>query len=169
MAETPARTSAEGSEPSAITPNEFEGSDAERINRAIEAAAAAGGRVVIPRVNFRGAEQREVWLLDSAILLRSNVTLVLDNCRLKLSDRCRDNFMRSANCGIGITEIQPLLRHQPRRARDPHRRLTERLDHQRRRPPWRRTRASDAGVRRKEYSQHHHHQRAQGAVIHCRL
>jgi hypothetical protein len=107
-AETPVRTRVEGSESSAITPNEFEGSDAERINRAIETAAAAGGRVVIPRVNVRGAERREVWLLDSAILLRSNVTLVLDDCRLKLSDRCRDNFMRSANCGRGITDIQPL-------------------------------------------------------------
>jgi len=107
-AEAPTDPRAESHKPSTITPNEFEGSDTERINRAIEAAGAAGGEVVIPRVNIRGAEQREVWLLDSAILLRSNVTLVLDNCRLKLSDRCRDNFMRSANCGRGITEIQPL-------------------------------------------------------------
>ncbi|QIF03496.1 hypothetical protein [Roseimicrobium sp. ORNL1] len=107
-AEAPAGTNREASELVVITPNTFEGSDTERINRAIEAAAASGGRVVIPRVNVRGTEQREVWLLDSAILLRSNVTLVLDNCHLKLSDRCRDNFMRSANCGQGITEIQPL-------------------------------------------------------------
>ena len=92
----------------AITPNEFEGTDVERINRAIEAAAAAGCRVVIPRLNRGGGQRREVWLLDSAILLRSHTTLELDNCRLKLSDRCRDNFMRSANCGMGITNIQPL-------------------------------------------------------------
>jgi hypothetical protein len=91
-----------------ITPNEFQGSDVERINRAVEAAALAGGRVVIPRVNLRGDERREVWLLDSAILLRSGTTLELDNCRLKLSDRCRDNFMRSANCGMGIRDIQPM-------------------------------------------------------------
>ena len=80
----------------------------ERINRAIEAAAVSGGRVVIPRLNRSGATPREVWLLDSAILLRSNLTLELDNCRIKLSDRCRDNLMRSANCGHGITEISPL-------------------------------------------------------------
>jgi polygalacturonase len=98
----------QGAEDRAVTPNEFEGSDSERINRAIEKAVGAGGRVVIPRTNVRGAEKRDVWLLDSAILLRSNVTLVLDDCRLKLSDRCRDNFMRSANCGPGITDIQPL-------------------------------------------------------------
>ncbi|MBL9178317.1 MAG: cellulase family glycosylhydrolase [Verrucomicrobiaceae bacterium] len=99
---------AKNRKPVAVTPNEFEGSDTERINRAIEAAAASGGRVVIPRVNVRGAERSEVWLLDSAILLRGNVTVVLDDCRIKLSDRCRDNFMRSANCGAGITGIQPL-------------------------------------------------------------
>lgn len=91
-----------------VTPNEFEGSDVERINRAIAAAAETGCRVVIPRVNLRDRQQRDVWLLDSAILLPGDTTLELDNCHLKLSDRCRDNFMRSANCGLGITEIQPL-------------------------------------------------------------
>ncbi len=91
-----------------FSPNEFQGSDVERINRAIEAASAVGGRVVIPRLNKNGAQEKEIWLLDSAILLRSGTTLELDNCHLKLSDRCRDNFMRSANCGIGITNIQPM-------------------------------------------------------------
>jgi polygalacturonase len=91
-----------------ITPNEFSGPDAERINRAIEEAAAHGGRVVIPRVNNNGEMPREIWLLDSAILLRNNTTLELDNCRIKLSDRCRDNLMRSANCGLGISDIHPL-------------------------------------------------------------
>jgi hypothetical protein len=95
-------------EPRVFTPNEFQGSDVERINRAIEAASAAGGRVVIPKINQVGDQKKDVWLLDSAILLRSHTTLELDNCRLKLSDRCRDNFMRSANCGLGITNIQPM-------------------------------------------------------------
>ena len=89
--------------PLVITPNEFEGSDVERINRAIEAAATAGGRVVIPRKNIRGAARSEIWLLDSAILLRSNTTLELDNCRIKLSDRCRDNLMRNVKRD-GITQ-----------------------------------------------------------------
>lgn len=91
-----------------ITPNEFEGTDVERINRAIDAAAEAGCRVVIPRVNVRGSQRGDVWLIDSAILLRSNTTLELDNCRIKLSDRCRDNMIRSANCGMGITDIKPI-------------------------------------------------------------
>jgi polygalacturonase len=89
-----------------VTPNEFDGSDVERINKAI--AAASGRRVVIPRENVRGGSRRDVWLLDSAILLKSDTTLELDNCRIKLSDRCRDNFMRSANCGMGITDIKPM-------------------------------------------------------------
>lgn len=91
-----------------ITPNEFEGTDVERINRAIEAAAPRGARVVIPRINGKGSGRKQVWELDSAILLRSDTTLELENCRLKLSDRCRDNFMRSANCGMGITNIKPM-------------------------------------------------------------
>ena len=94
--------------PRVITPNEFEGTDVERINLAIAAAAEAGCRVVIPRDNLRGQQRRDVWLIDSAILLRSHTTLELDNCRIKLSDRCRDNFLRSANCGLGVTDIQPL-------------------------------------------------------------
>ncbi|MBN2312093.1 MAG: hypothetical protein JXR94_24155 [Candidatus Hydrogenedentes bacterium] len=91
-----------------ITPNEFEGSDAERINQAIVAAAATGQRVVIPRMNRRGGETRDLWLLDSAILVQSGTTLELENCHIKLSDRCRDNFIRSANCGLGIAEIAPM-------------------------------------------------------------
>ncbi len=33
---------------------------------------------------------------------------MLDRCRLKLSDQSRDNFIRSTNCGIGISQIEPL-------------------------------------------------------------
>lgn len=91
-----------------VTPNEFDGTDVERINQAIEAAVAAGCRVVIPRTNLIDGQRRTTWLIDSAILLRSDTTLELDNCHIKLSDRCRDNFMRSANCGLGITDIQPM-------------------------------------------------------------
>jgi hypothetical protein len=102
QADAPARPSL------VVTPNEFKGTDVERINQAIDAAAKLGCRVVIPRVNVQGEERRDVWLLDSAILLQSNTTLELDNCRIRLSDRCRDNMIRSANCGLGITDIRPM-------------------------------------------------------------
>jgi len=103
----PARTDRHR-ESAPITPNNFAGSDVERINRAIAAALATGRRAVIPRLNRRKDGDRQVWLLDSAILLRSGLLLELENCHLKLSDSCRDNFMRSANCGLGVTDIQPM-------------------------------------------------------------
>jgi len=91
-----------------ISPNDFEGSDSERINRAIAAGAATGKQVVIPQHNRAKDGTRTLWLLDTAILVQSGTSLVLVNCHIKLSDRCRDNFIRSANCGLGITDIQPL-------------------------------------------------------------
>jgi hypothetical protein len=94
--------------PLVVTPNEFKGTDVERINRAIEAAASAGCRVVIPHNNVTGGKRKDVWMLDSAILLRSHTTLELDNCRLKLSDCCRDNFMRSSNWEPGAAAAKPL-------------------------------------------------------------
>jgi len=91
-----------------VTPNDFSGSDVERINQALAAAAGTGLRVVVPRCNRAADGDRDVWLLDSAILIPGDSTLELDNCHLKLSDRCRDNMIRSANCGLGIADIQPL-------------------------------------------------------------
>ncbi len=83
-----------------ITPNHFEGSDIERIQSAIHAAKGKSNKVVIPGWNNNGSN---IWSVDSAILLPSNMTVVLDNCTIKLSDRCRDNMFRSDNVGIGIT------------------------------------------------------------------
>ncbi|QDS94532.1 hypothetical protein FF011L_33110 [Roseimaritima multifibrata] len=91
-----------------ITPNDFEGTDAERINQAIVAAAKTGEPVVVPRINHSAEGDRAVWLLDSAILVRENTYLELRNCHIKLSDRSRDNMIRSANCGMGITDIKPI-------------------------------------------------------------
>ena len=74
----------------------FDGSDNEKIERAI-AAHTVGDIVVI-----EGKDNNEPWILDRAILIPANTTVVLRNCKLKLSDRCRDNFIRSANCGFGF-------------------------------------------------------------------
>ncbi len=91
---------------SSVSPNSFEGTDSERINAAVRVASEKGLSVVVPCRNE--ARQDDLWLLDSAILVRDNTTLILDNCHLKLSDRCRDNMIRSANCGLGITDIRPI-------------------------------------------------------------
>ncbi|MEA3400172.1 MAG: hypothetical protein U9R79_02900 [Armatimonadota bacterium] len=93
---------------SSVTPNDFAGSDVDRINQAMQAAAGTGRRVIIPRRNLAPDGARDLWLLDSAILVPGDTVLELDNCHIKLSDRCRDNMIRSANCGRGITEIEPI-------------------------------------------------------------
>lgn len=91
-----------------LNPNQYEGSDVQRIQQAVDAAAAGNGRVIIPRVNSgKDAPDSRVWLLDEAIRLPSDITVELDGCRIKLSDSCRDNFFRSANCGVDISPIEP--------------------------------------------------------------
>ena len=88
-------------------PNQFKGTDSERIEQALAAAKAEGfGKVVITK--REDSDGRVYWLIDRAILLESDTTLVIDDCTRKLSDNCRDNFIRSANCGIGITDDKRL-------------------------------------------------------------
>ncbi len=84
-----------------ITPNQFKGSDTERIQAAVNKASGITGKVVISANNSNGSY---IWLLDSAILLPSNIKIILENCTIQLSDRCRDNMFRSDNVGMGITE-----------------------------------------------------------------
>jgi hypothetical protein len=84
-----------------ITPNQFKGTDVQRIQSAIDAAKGTTNTIVIPSVNSNGTS---LWLLDSAILLPSNMTVILENCTVQLSDNCRDNMFRSDNVGIGITD-----------------------------------------------------------------
>ena len=92
-------------EPTANNPNAYQGTDSERIAQAVKAAPKNGGVVRIPARQPDAVSPRTFWLLDSAILLPGNTTLLLENCTLKLSDRCRDNFIRSANAGPGIEKV----------------------------------------------------------------
>ncbi|MBR4900466.1 MAG: hypothetical protein IKZ46_05955 [Victivallales bacterium] len=83
------------------TVNDFAGkTDNDRIDEAIR--NRNGDIVVIPPRVSDIEPERNWWLLDRAILLPENTTILLQNCRIKLSDKCRDNFFRSANCGLGI-------------------------------------------------------------------
>ena len=86
-------------------PNDFSGSDSRRIAAAV-AAAAAGDRTVV--ISKRRGPDRDHWLIDEAILLPDGIQVTIDDCRIKLSDRARDNFFRTANCGMGISDIQTL-------------------------------------------------------------
>lgn len=85
-----------------INPNDFTGTDTERIRAAIHAAKNTTHKIVIPQVNSNGTNQ---WIIDSAILLPGDMTVILDNCILQLSDSSRDNMFRSDNVGIGVNGV----------------------------------------------------------------
>ena len=89
-----------------VNANDFlKGNDNDALDAAIAARGKDGIVVIPPR---EGADGRDYWLLDRAILLPENTTVILRNCKIKLSDKCRDNFFRSANCGLGVEENTPL-------------------------------------------------------------
>ena len=64
----------------------------ERMHLRAIAAAREAAAAWSSRDNLRGQQRRDVWQIDSAIVLRSHTTLELENCPIRLSDRCRDNF-----------------------------------------------------------------------------
>lgn len=89
------------------TVNDYTGlTDSDRIEAAI--ANRENGIVVIPPRVSDEEPERDHWLIDRAILLPENTTVILQNCKIKLSDKCRDNFFRSANCGLGKGDPEPL-------------------------------------------------------------
>ena len=78
------------------------GTDVQIIQAAVDKASELGiNAIVIPKKDVSNS----AWSLDSAVLLPSNMTVYLQNCYLKLSDTCRDNFFRSNNIGYGITSF----------------------------------------------------------------
>ncbi len=89
------------------TVNDYKGlTDNEMIDEAIK--NRENGIVIIPPRKSDIEPERDYWLLDRAILLPSDTTIILQNCKIKLSDKCRDNFFRSANCGFGFNENETL-------------------------------------------------------------
>ncbi|MDY5015378.1 MAG: hypothetical protein SO063_04845, partial [Eubacteriales bacterium] len=69
--------------------------DAEMIQHAVDAAAADGVRVTVPRRNLRTGQ--DIWIIPQAILLHSGSVVALDNCHLRQADGCFDNLFRNAN------------------------------------------------------------------------
>ena len=80
-----------------VTPNDerFVGAtDSESIQNAVNYAVESGvGKVLIPRVNNRTGEK--VWIIEKAIILSSNLEIVLDNCTLRQAENVYDNVFRS--------------------------------------------------------------------------
>ena len=80
-----------------VTPND-EGivatSDSLSIQNAVDAAIREDvRRVLIPRINARTGKAQ--WDIDKAIILSSNIEIVLDNCYLRQADGCMDNVFRN--------------------------------------------------------------------------
>ncbi len=79
----------------------FGATDSETIQNLIDyAEKCAAGTVVIPRRNARTGEN--IWIIDKCILLPSDITVVLDDCRLRLADGVRENIFRNKNLGTPL-------------------------------------------------------------------
>lgn len=81
-----------------ITPNDagiMADSDTLSVQNAVNEAHRRGCTAVIPRFNERTGES--IWNFDGAVLLPSDVTVVLDNCHIRLADGVMDNVFRNEN------------------------------------------------------------------------
>ena len=80
-----------------ITPNDprcRRETDSASIQCAVDLAAALGIRsVTVPRLNERTGEP--IWNLDRAVILPSEMEIVLDNCHLRQADGSFDNLFRN--------------------------------------------------------------------------
>lgn len=76
--------------------------DSETFEAALQNKQSDGIILIPPRVSEKEPE-RDFWLIDRAILLSENTTVIMQNSTIKLSDKCRDNFFRTGNCGMGIS------------------------------------------------------------------
>ena len=89
-------------------PNLHSGTDSERIEAALTYAKRNNLPLEITARKPDSLANREYWLIDRAILIPGDFEVRLIDCKIKLSDTSRDNFIRSANCGRGIETIHPL-------------------------------------------------------------
>ena len=77
-------------------PNEFEGTDSERIQSAVCAAKQAGiNKVVIPPLNRARGENK--WVIEKAIKLPSDISVVIDNAYLVMADGVFENMFINEN------------------------------------------------------------------------
>lgn len=85
-----------------INVNDFKmETDSETFEKAMANKQVDGIILIPPRVSDIEPE-RDWYLIDRAILLDENTTVIMQNSTIKLSDKCRDNFFRTSNCGMGI-------------------------------------------------------------------
>ena len=73
-----------------LSPSEYE-SDSKMLNEAIR--LGKGGTVTIPPINPRTEEP--IYMIDEPLLLPSDITVVLDNCHLRLTPTAECNIFRN--------------------------------------------------------------------------
>ncbi len=77
-------------------PNEYTGTDAEKIQSAVSDAVRTGIRkVVIPPYNKTRGENR--WVIEKAVELPSDITIVIDNAYMVQADGVFDNMFVNEN------------------------------------------------------------------------
>ena len=70
--------------------------DSQTIQNAVDYAAETGfDQVIIPRFNARTGQP--LWDLPRAVLLPSDMTIILDGCHLRHADDSHDNLFRNSN------------------------------------------------------------------------
>ena len=70
--------------------------DSQTIQNAVNYAAETGlGKVIIPRFNERTGAP--LWDLPRAVLLPSDMTVILDGCHIRHADGSHDNLFRNSN------------------------------------------------------------------------
>ena len=84
------------------TPNGFEcGSDSERIQCAINEAEKSGcGKVVIPHYNEKSDSL--LWTIDKTVLIPSDMTVILDNCHIRMADGVMCRMFENSNVGLPV-------------------------------------------------------------------
>lgn len=90
-----------------ITPNDpayYGETDAETLQNAVNAAAAQGAMLLIPRWNARTGST--IWNIEKAVKLPSNTTVALLGTHLRQADFCYDNLFSAEDAeNITITGI----------------------------------------------------------------
>jgi polygalacturonase len=96
-----------------ITPNDkgiMADSDSRSINNAVKEAVRCGKRrVLIPRINARTGEAR--WDVDEAIILPSDIEIILDNCYIRQIDGTFDNVFRNFEDPAKPSRIEDEMRN----------------------------------------------------------
>ncbi|MFZ2653295.1 MAG: hypothetical protein WAX69_00120 [Victivallales bacterium] len=88
-----------------ITPNDFTGTQTERIKSALATLKSRGGGTLELGIDIVTQPDTNTWLISESIILPSDTTLFLNRSRLKLADGIFDTIIR--NEGIVVDQRNP--------------------------------------------------------------